>query len=31
LIVLAVATGFFAVAWGWLAIFRHSKGRRTND
>lgn len=31
LVALAVATGFFAIAWGVLTIFRHSKGPRTND
>jgi len=27
-VVLAVATGFFAVGWGWFSIYRHNKVRR---
>jgi len=28
-VVLAVATGFFAVGWGWFSIYRHHRaGRR---
>ena len=31
LVVLAIASGFFAIAWGGLVIFRNSRGQRTNE
>ena len=28
IVALAVATGFFAIGWGWLSIFRHRRAGR---